>query len=76
MKLRVIGPPRRGNTGDGEGWLVRCMGVRVVGMGREGGEVLTRQITGALTSVWRLPLVGYECKSQRVYSKKGEGGSD
>lgn len=40
MKLRVIGPPRRGNTGDGEGWLVRCMGVRVVGMGRgeEGGD--------------------------------------
>lgn len=66
MKLRVIGPPRRGNTGDGEGWLVRCMGVRVVGMGRGRREVITRQITGALTSIWRLPLVGCERKSPRM----------
>lgn len=33
MKLRVIGPPRRGNTGAGEGWFVRCACVRVVAVG-------------------------------------------
>lgn len=67
MKLRVIGPPRKGNTADGEGWFVRSLPLSLcVRDGHDGGVVSTRQLTGALTSVWRLPLERCEFESLGV----------
>ena len=68
-----FGPSRRADAADGEGgsacW---CDGELRVG----GWRGITRQLTGALTSVWRLPLLMCWFESPEGGREGGGGRSD